>query len=237
MFDNVDSDKRLDSGILASVVTQPSRAFRILGVSDEMFYENRAIIIYTGSNVEVTPELAKRMIAIRLYDPGVAEKDRKVKVDGLLSHTIDRHIEFISSLLRMVKRWIDDGAIEGPENLHRMRQWSRVIHGIMKTNGFGDHFMKIFDDVMLDSNPEFTAWANGLRAIVDTLGIERATTGFTTADVFEILSHTDNVYAHEEDIGDSERSYTRMARGADILGEFIENARNEKAGVLDWANC
>ena len=58
-FDNVDSDKRLDSGILASVVTQPNRAFRILGVSEEMFYENRATIIYTGSNVEVTPELGE----------------------------------------------------------------------------------------------------------------------------------------------------------------------------------
>ena len=228
LFDNVDSEKRLDSGILASVVTQPSRAFRILGVSEEMFYENRAIIIYTGSNVEVTAELAKRMIAIRLYDTGVAEKDRKVKVEGLLSHTINRYSEFISSLLRMVKRWVDAGATEGSENLHRMRQWSRVMHGIMNANGFGDHFMENFDDVMLDANPEFTAWANGFRAIVDTLGVEQATTGFTTSDVFEILSHTDNVYAHEEDIND-DRSYTRMARGADILGEFIRNARNDKS--------
>lgn len=229
LFDNVDTEKRLDSGILASVVTQPSRAFRILGVSEEMFYENRAIIIYTGSNVEVTPELAKRMIAIRLYDPGVAEKDRDVKVEGLLSHTIDRYSEFISALLRMVKRWIDAGSIEGPENLHRMRQWSRVIHGIMQANDFGDHFMKNFDDVMLDANPEFTAWANGFRAIVDTLGIEQATTGFTTADVFEILSHTDNVYAHEADVANGDQSYTRMARGDDILGEFIGNARTDKA--------
>ena len=126
LFDNVDSEKRLDSGILASVVTQPNRAFRILGVSEEMFYENRATIIYTGSNVEVTPELAKRMIAIRLYDTGVAEKDRKVRVEGLLEHTIARHTEFISSMLRMVQRWIDAGSIEASENLHRMRQWSRV---------------------------------------------------------------------------------------------------------------
>ena len=229
LFDNVDSDKRLDSGILASVVTQPNRAFRILGVSEEMFYENRATIIYTGSNVEVTPELAKRMIAIRLYDTGEAEKDRKVKVEGLLEHAISRHTEFISALLRMVKRWMDAGSVEAPENLHRMRQWSRVIHGIMLANDFGKHFMKNFDDVMLDANPEFTAWANGFKQIVAELGIETATIGFTTADVFEILSHTDNVYAHEDDISDSERSYTRMARGADILGEFIGNARNDKS--------
>ena len=76
--------KPLDCATLASVVTQPNRAFRILGYSEEMFYENRATILYTGSNVEVTPELAKRLVAIRLADTGVPEKDRKVKVEGLL---------------------------------------------------------------------------------------------------------------------------------------------------------
>ena len=232
LFDNVDSDKRLDSGVLASVVTQPNRAFRILGVSDEMFYENRATIIYTGSNVEVTPELAKRMVAIRLYDTGVAEKDRTVKIEGLLEHTIERHTELISSLLRMVQRWIDAGSVEAPENLHRMRQWSRVVHGVMLANGFGTDFMKNFDDVMLDANPEFTAWANAFTAIVDTLGIQQATQGWTSKDVFTILSHTDNVYAHEEDVftdAETERNFTRIARGQDILGEYIGQCRTDRS--------
>ena len=232
LFDNVDSDKRLDSGILASVVTQPNRAFRILGVSEEMFYENRATIIYTGSNVEVTPELAKRMIAIRLYDTGVAEKDRKVRVEGLLEHTVSRHTELISSLLRMVKRWIDAGSVEAQENLHRMRQWSRVVHGVMLANGFGNHFLANFDDVMLDANPEFTAWANAFKAIVDALGVENATEGWTVADIFTILSHTDKVYAHEDDIADDQRSHTRMARGTNILGEYIGQSKNDKSRAI-----
>ena len=118
IFDNVDNAKPLDCSTLASVVTQPRRAFRILGFSEEMFYENRATILYTGSNVEVTPELAKRLVAIRLADTGVSEKDRKVKVEGLLNHTIHRHIELVSSALRMVRRWIDQGSKESPENLH-----------------------------------------------------------------------------------------------------------------------
>ena len=227
LFDNVDSDKRLDSGILASVVTQPNRAFRILGISEEMFYENRATILYTGSNIEVTPELAKRMIAIRLYDTGEAEKDRKVKIEGLLAYTEARHPELISALLRMVQRWIESGAIEAPKNLHRMRQWSRVVHGVMLANGFGEYFMRNFDDVMRDADPEFTAWANGFKQIVVQLGGEKATTGWSVKDVFKILSHTDNVYSHEDDIGG--KSFTRLAKGDNILGEFIGQCKNDKS--------
>ena len=236
IFDNVDNAKPLDCATLASVVTQPNRAFRILGFSEEMFYENRATILYTGSNVEVTPELAKRLVAIRLADTGVPEKDRKVKIDGLLNHTIGRHFELISSALRMVKRWIDQGSKEGPKNLHRMRQWSRIVHGIMLANGFGDHFMQNFDDVMLSTSPEFTIWANAFKAIVNEKP-ETATTGWTANDVFEILSHTDKVYAHEDDIARGAKSFTRLSKGGGILDELIgtagtEHARRSRLGKL-----
>ena len=228
IFDNVDNSKPLDCATLASVVTQPNRAFRILGFSEEMFYENRATILYTGSNVEVTPELAKRLVAIRLADTGVPEKDRKVKVEGLLNHTIHRHFELVSSTLRMVRRWIDQGSKEGPKNLHRMRQWSRIIHGIMLANGFGEHFMQNFAEVMLSTSPEFTTWANAFKSIVREKP-NMATTEWTTNDVFEILSHTDKVYAHEDDIADGAKSFTRLSKGDGILDELIGTAGTEHA--------
>ena len=201
-----------------------------------MFYENRATILYTGSNVEVTPELAKRLVAIRLADTGVPEKDRKVKVEGLLNHTIHRHFELVSSALRMVKRWIDQGSKEGPKNLHRMRQWSRVIHGIMIANGFGEHLMQNFDEVMLSTSPDFTTWANAFKAIANEKP-EIALTGWTANDVFEILSHTDRVYAHEEDITKGSKSFTRLSKGDGILDELIgtagtEHARRSRLGKL-----
>ena len=236
IFDNVDNSKPLDCATLASVVTQPNRAFRILGYSEEMFYENRATILYTGSNVEVTPELAKRLVAIRLSDTGVPEKDRKVKVEGLLNHTIHRHFELVSSVLRMVKRWIDQGSKEGPNNLHRMRQWSRIIHGIMLANGFGEHFMQNFDEVMLATSPDFTTWANAFKAIANERP-EIATVGWTANDVFEILSHTDKVYAHQDDIAAGAKSFTRLSQGDGILDELIgtggtEHARKCRLGKL-----
>lgn len=229
VFDNVDPDKKLDSGTLASVVTQPNRAFRILGVSDEMFYENRACLMYTGSNVEVSPELAKRLMAIRLYDTGVAEKDRKVQVEGLLKHVIDRHIELVSSLLRMVQRWIDGGSETGTENFHRMRQWSRVIHSILTANGVGANFMKNYDEVMLQANPEFTLWANAFKAIVDQLGTEKATTGFTIKEIFTILSYKERVYGKPEEDGGLGKGLTTDAEGGNLLGELIGDCKSDKA--------
>ena len=90
ILDNVDPKQKLDSGTLASIITNPRRAFRILGYSEEAFFENRAVTLYTGSNVELTPELAKRMVAIRLSDPGIAEKDREVEIDGILDYTLKK---------------------------------------------------------------------------------------------------------------------------------------------------
>ena len=70
----------------------------------------------------------------------------------------------------MVKRWINNGCIESEETKHRMRQWSRVIRGIMEANSFGEAFLENTDEVMLQANPEFTIWANAFKEIVEVLG-------------------------------------------------------------------
>lgn len=124
----------------------------------------------------------------------------------------------------MVQRWIASGSKEETETLHRMRQWSRVIKGIMTANSFGNHFIQNYNEVMLQANPEFTAWSNAFKAIANELG-DKAFDGWTAADVYEILSHTDNVYAHEDDIhravANGQRNYTRISRGHGILDELI----------------
>lgn len=226
IFDNVNPGEKLDSGTLASIVTNPRRAFRILGVSEECFYENKTVILYTGSNVELTPELAKRMVAIRLADPGVAEKDRKVEIEGILDYVLENRHGYLGSLLRMVKRWQVAGAVEVGETTHRMRQWSRVIRGIMNANGFGKAFLDNTDAIMLQANPEFTLWTNAFQAIVDGLG-EKAFEGWTLQDVFQILSYEREVYAHQDDI--SGRNFTRKAKGAGILNELIGGSTSDQA--------
>ena len=226
IFDNVDPGEKLDSGTLASIVTNPRRAFRILGVSEECFYENKTVILYTGSNVELTPELAKRMVAIRLTDPGIAEKDRKVEIEGILNHVLENRHDYLGSLLRMVKRWQVAGAVEVGETTHRMRQWSRVIRGIMKENGFGEAFLENTDAIMLQANPEFTLWSNAFKAIVDQLE-DQAFEGWTLQDVFQILSYEKEVYAHHEDR--NERAFTRQAQGAGILNELIGGGLSDQS--------
>ena len=233
ILDNVDPNQKLDSGTLASIITNPRRAFRILGYSEEAFFENRAVTLYTGSNVELTSELAKRMVAIRLSDPGIAEKDRKVEIDGILEYTIENRDRYCGSLLRMVKRWIDAGCVESKETKHRMRQWSRVIRGIMESNSFGEAFLENTDAVTLQANPDFTIWANGFKAIAEELG-DKAFEGWTSNDVFQILSYEKEVYAHQDDING--RNYTRSAKGQgifnELIGEGTDHYRKVKLGKL-----
>ena len=231
VFDNVEASKRLDSAILASVVTQVRGRFRILGVSEEMTYENRCTTMYTGSNIEMTIELVKRAVAIRLSDPGIAEKDRKVKVESILSETINRHSLFISSLLRMVKRWMETDT-EDVEPSHRMRHWSKTLHRILKANGLGEHFLQNTDDVLRSTGGEFVTWSNAYKAIAEDLG-QQAVEGWTATDVFTILSYKDNIYSPENSAHHGE---TVLGKGDNILGEFIsghkEHSRKTSLGKL-----
>ena len=226
VFDNVDTDKPLDSGLLASIITQPKRSVRPLGTSQMAVIENCATFCCTGSNVEVKPELAKRMVAIRLADPGIPEKDRKVTIEGIQDYVLKHRGQYLSALVRMVQRWLDAGKPEAV-NTHRMRQWSRVVRGIMQANGFGRSFLANSDAVMLSASPEFTIWTNAFKEIVAQLG-DRAVEGWTLKDVFQILSFEKEVYAHEEDV-DSKRSFTRSAQGEGLLNELIGNASNDQA--------
>ena len=226
VFDNVEADKPLDSGLLASIITQPKRSVRPLGTSQMAVIENCATFCCTGSNVEIKPELAKRMVAIRLADPGIPEKNRKVTVEGIQDYVLKHHGQYLSALVRMVQRWIDVGKPES-ENTHRMRQWSRVVRGIMRANGFGWSFLANADAVMLTASPEFNIWTNAFKEIVAQLG-DIAVEGWTTKDVFHILSFEKEVYAHEKDVGNG-KSFTRSAQGEGLLNELIGNASNDQA--------
>ena len=228
VFDNVDTDRPLDSGLLASIITQGKRSVRPLGTSRMAVVENRATFCCTGSNVEIKPELAKRMVAIRLADIGIPEKDRKVKIEGIQDYVLEHREEYLSALVRMVQRWIDAGKPEA-ENSHRMRQWSRIIRGVMEVNGFGAAFLTNSDDVMLSTSPEFNIWSNTFKEIVAQLG-DTAVEGWAVKDVFQILSFEKEVYAHEQDIdGNGKRAFTRSAQGEGLLNELIGNAPNDQA--------
>lgn len=228
IFDNVDPKRKMDIGELARAITEPKHKFRLPHTAEEVSYENKSVVVYTGSNVELTPELAKRMVAVRLADPGIAEKDRQVHVEGILHYVLENRHIYGSALLRMVKRWIDTGAAEAEKTTHRLRQWSRVIRGIMEANGFGDAFLENSDVILLQANPEHTIWTNAFNAIADELG-DKAFEGWTTGDVFKILSYEQQVYAHENDIG---RNFTRLARGESILNEIIGADGNDQARLV-----
>ena len=167
-----------------------------------------------------------RKHALEMQDPGIPEKDRKVTIEGIQDYVLKHRERYLSALVRMVQRWLDAGKPEGV-NTHRMRQWSRVVRGIMQANGFGRSFLENSDAVMLSASPDFTLWTNAFKEIVAQLG-DRSVEGWTLKDVFLILSFEKEVYAHEKDVKDG-RSFTRLAQGQGLLNELIGNAPSDQA--------
>ena len=77
---------------------------------------------------------------------------------------------------------------------------------------------------MLQAGDEFTALANGYKAIAENLGL-KVSEGFIINDVFLILSHEDKIYSPEDENIDGK---TKRSRGQNILGDFVD-AKSDRA--------
>ena len=66
IFDNVDPNTPIDSGMLASIVSQPKHTGRMLNLNKTAELDNRMTCLYTGNNIQATPELVDRGVLIQL---------------------------------------------------------------------------------------------------------------------------------------------------------------------------
>ena len=198
LFDNVDSNKPLDSGLLASFVTEPRRQARLFYTQKTTTIENFTIACYTGTSTEASMELIDRMVQIRLEAP----KDRNAKIHYKFDPIVDRiqkeQAKYLGALIFMVEKWVNegceriDGTVDDSDQVHRQRHWSSQIHGILKTNGLGTSFLGNDADMRKDSSPEDMEMSRFLKEIVWQLGPDIAMEEWRTKDVFHFASYHDD---------------------------------------------
>ena len=221
IFDNVDPNQPIDSGMLASIVSQPKHTGRILGANKTANLENRMSCIYTGNNIQATPELVDRGILIQLESPAQRSHERDFKHLNLSSHIISHRGEYLGALAFMIENWIKE---ERPrsEHRHRMRHWAGTIGGILEVNGLGKHFLSNNKQFRVQADSESPQIARAFSAIYAQLGEKP----WTIEDIFTIISYKQHYYhngAHYP------------AEGENLLGDFItgrdDQGRARSAGV------
>jgi hypothetical protein len=173
LLDNVKI--RLESGHLCAVLTTTRWRGRRLGKSEIVECPNTATWLATGNNVEVSDEMARRTVLIRLDAEMERPEDRSVwRHPDLLGWATENRHNLVSACLSLVQRWVDEGMPAGKGTLGRFEGWGEVIGGILEAARV----------------PGFLANRGSLYQVADTESLEWAALCEAWWEVFEVVPVT-----------------------------------------------
>jgi putative DNA primase/helicase len=123
----------LDSAALASALTQAVWSDRLLGGNREVQVPVRVVWMGSGNNVEFSPELARRVVPIRLEPLQQKPWEREdFKHKSLRAWATANRAALLVACLTICKRWIDAGMPPGRHTLGSYEDWARVMGGILE---------------------------------------------------------------------------------------------------------
>jgi len=224
LFDNLDPKKPLDSGQLASLISEPVHTGRILGGNSSGTFKNLMTCMYTGNNVEASSELVDRGFLVQLESPAERSADRDFKHKEIFQYVLDKRAEVLGAFVYLVQNWIEEGCPQS-KHRHRMQYWARTIGGIMEVNNFGKSFLENMMKFRRQSDSESPIWAKAFAAIYEKFGEDP----FTIADIFTIVSYKKSYYDNGEHV---------PAEGENLLGGLYKDipqsdpSRATRVGML-----
>ena len=134
-FDNVSGYSQVDSGNLASAISQGSYQDRILGASAMVAIDTTHVNwACSGNNLRLTDELFSRAVTIRLtQETEELEKRTWTHADlhGFIKANRDK---LFSALASMYLHWNEEGRPSGGGH-HRFQAWCQTIGGILELYG------------------------------------------------------------------------------------------------------
>lgn len=179
----LDNVHQLHSAALCAVLTSRVWEDRILGRSQMVRLRNSTTWMATGNNVELSAEMARRVVLIRL-DAGVERPEERTdfRHPQLLRWARAHRSELVTAVLSIVHAWVDAGMPAGEGMMGRFEEWVRVLGGILQVahvDGFLSNRQRLYED----SDHESREWV-----AFCTLWWERfGTSSVTAGDLFEPL--------------------------------------------------
>jgi Bifunctional DNA primase/polymerase, N-terminal len=225
-LDNISA--KLDSGALASALTETEHQDRILGVTQmSPALPNRATWIATGNNLTASNEITRRMVWIRLM-PNQEHPARRPASDFRhhpLEHWVDRNRgDLLWACLTLGQGWVARGRppFSGTRTMGTFEAWVRVIGGILDVAGLGEHFLANRDQLFEAMDLEMQPW----RDFVSAWAEQYSTRSVTVAQLFELVRQHSLLAEELPDDGKSERS--RQTR----LGSLLR--RHKDQVIAGW---
>jgi hypothetical protein len=178
----IDNATSLISAPLAAVLTATQWRGRRLGKSELVDVPNDATWVATGNNVELSDEIARRTIPIRL-DPGVERpEERSGFVHPKLLNWVSEHRAIlVSACLSLIQVWLEAHCPEGKVTLGSYESWARIMGGVLGVLGVSG-FLTERERLYSEADRETADWC----ALCESWWSTYASLPVTAKDVFEV---------------------------------------------------
>ena len=144
-IDNV--HHKVDNASLALATTTEVWKDRVLGHSKTVVLPVRCSWIISGNNVELSSELARRSVLIRLDANVERPTERKdFRHPNLLGYVRANRGQLVWAGLTLIQAWIAAGKPARTETLASYEAWSQVVGGILEVAGI-DGFLENRDEL------------------------------------------------------------------------------------------
>jgi hypothetical protein len=145
----------------------------------------------TGNNVQLSDELRRRTVWIRL-DPGVEAPERRTgfRHDPLIPYVIEHRADLVWACLVILRAWLEAGRPSGRRVLGRFEDWSRVMGGVLDVAGV-QGFLENIDEMRTSLDPQTTARL----AFVEIWWNEYQSQETTGSELWSLISDQEDIVA------------------------------------------
>ncbi|MBK9129704.1 MAG: hypothetical protein IPM13_18260 [Phycisphaerales bacterium] len=124
---------RVDSQFLESVMTEPSVECRIPHRVGAAVNPRCSVIMLTSNNAELTGDLAKRSMFVRIRKQPQGYQFRQWPEGGLLDHVQKHQPRLLGAVFAIVRVWYATGKpLAEDDGEHDFRPWARAIRAIVR---------------------------------------------------------------------------------------------------------
>jgi hypothetical protein len=175
----LDNATSLISAPLAAVPTATQWRGRRLGRSEIVDVPNDATWVATGNNVELSDEIARRTIPIRL-DPGVERPEQRTGFahPELVLWVREQRAILVSACLSLIQAWLEARCPDGDATLGSYESWARILGGVLGVSGFLTERERLYTE----ADRETADWC----ALCESWWSTYAGLRVTAKDVFEV---------------------------------------------------
>lgn len=149
----------LHSAVLAAILTADVWKDRMLGSNTIVQYPNRALWLATANNPDLSLEIARRCVSIRLVPNEEQPWLRTIfKHADIVAWARAHRVELVRAVLTMVQAWIAAGKPRGTRVRGSFEAWSRTMGGILECCGIDD-LLGADEDFYANADPQAAEWA------------------------------------------------------------------------------